>query len=136
MTDSRIQVERPTSPHLQIYRWTITMAMSVAHRATGIALTAGTVLLAWWLMSAAAGPNAYANVQWFLETWIGRLVLFGYTWALLHHMFGGIRHFIWDLGYGFKPGEREGLAWANLVCSIGGTVLIWVIAFFMMGGLR
>ena len=70
-------------------------------RATGMALYAGTVLLAWWLLAAATGPEAYAQVQAVSSAWYGRLVLFGYTWALLHHMFGGLRHFVWDTGRGF-----------------------------------
>jgi len=75
---------RPLSPHLQVYRMTLTMAMSIVHRITGAALYFGTILLAWWLIAVTVGPNAYANVEWFMGTWIGRLILFGYTWALLH----------------------------------------------------
>ena len=75
----------------------LTMMMSIVHRITGAALYFGTLLLVWWLIAAAAGPNAYAAVQWFMETLLGRLILFGYTWALIHHMLGGIRHLIWDL---------------------------------------
>ena len=86
--------DRPLSPHLQIYRPTLTMMMSIVHRITGAALYFGTLLLVWWLTAAAAGPNAYANVQWVMGTVIGRLVLFGYTWALIHHMLGGIRHLL------------------------------------------
>ena len=101
--------ERPLSPHLQIYKPLLTMMMSIVHRITGGALYFGMLLLVWWLIAAAAGPNAYASVQWFMETLLGRLILFGYTWALIHHMLGGIRHLIWDLGYGFGPVEREWL---------------------------
>ena len=90
--------QRPLSPHIQIYRWTLTMALSILHRATGIALYAGTVILAVWLMSVAIGPEAHSLVKGFFSHWFGRLVLFGYSWALFHHMFGGIRHFIWDFG--------------------------------------
>ena len=96
------RIERPLSPHLQTYRWTLTMLLSIVHRATGIALYFGTLLLAWWLISAASGPTAYAHVQAFTSSVIGRLIVFGYTWALLHHLLSGIRHFVWDLGYGFK----------------------------------
>ena len=94
---------RPLSPHLQIYRPMLTMMMSIVHRITGTALYFGILLLAWWLISAAAGPNAYANVEWFIGSLIGRIVLFGYTWALLHHMLGGIRHLIWDTLHGLEP---------------------------------
>ena len=96
------RIERPLSPHLQTYRWTLTMVMSIVHRVTGVALYFGTLLLAWWLIAAASGPGAYANVQAFTGSFIGRLIVFGYTWALLHHLLSGIRHFVWDLGYGFK----------------------------------
>ena len=126
---------RPLSPHLQIYRWMLTLAMSIVHRITGIGLYFGSLLLAWWLIAAASGPNAYGRVQWFMGTTIGLLILFGYTWALLHHMLGGIRHLIWDMGYGFGPSEREWLTAANLVGSIGLTVLLWFFGYFI-GGAR
>jgi succinate dehydrogenase / fumarate reductase, cytochrome b subunit len=119
---------RPLSPHLQIYRWMLTLAMSIG-------LYFGSLLLAWWLIAAASGPNAYGRVQWFMGTTIGLLILFGYTWALLHHMLGGIRHLIWDMGYGFGPSEREWLTAANLVGSIGLTVLLWFFGYFI-GGAR
>ena len=127
---------RPLSPHLQIYKPMLTMMMSIVHRITGGALYFGLLLLVWWLTAAAAGPNAYASVQWFMETWLGRLILFGYTWALIHHMLGGIRHLIWDLGHGFGPVEREWLAAANLIGSIGLTILIWFVGYLIMGGIR
>jgi succinate dehydrogenase / fumarate reductase cytochrome b subunit len=127
---------RPLSPHLQIYRPMLTMMMSIVHRITGAALYFGTLLLAWWLISAAAGPNAYANVEWFMGSLIGRLVLLGYTWALLHHMLGGIRHLVWDMGRGFEPAERELLAAATLIGSIALTVVLWVVGYLAMGGPR
>src|SRR5437762_14333919 len=89
--ERRAPAERPLSPHLSIYQPMLTMMMSIVHRITGAALYFGTLLLAWWLIAAAAGPNAYGRVQWFMSTAIGRLILFGYTWALIHHMLGGIR---------------------------------------------
>jgi succinate dehydrogenase / fumarate reductase cytochrome b subunit len=127
---------RPLSPHLQIYKPMLTMMMSIVHRITGGALYVGTLLLVWWLIAAAAGPNAYATVQWFMETLIGRLILFGYTWALLHHALGGIRHFVWDLGYGFGPNEREWMTAATLVGSIVLTVVLWIVGYLIMGGIR
>jgi succinate dehydrogenase / fumarate reductase cytochrome b subunit len=114
----------------------LTMMMSIVHRITGAALYFGTLLLAWWLMAAASGPNAYANVEWFMGGLIGRLVLLGYTWALLHHMLGGIRHMIWDSGRGFEPAERELLAAATLIGSIALTVVLWVVGYLAMGGPR
>jgi len=89
-------IVRPLSPHMTIYRWPITMTMSIAHRVTGVSLYFGTALVVWWLIAAASGPNAYATFQMVASSWIGRLVLFGYTWSLMHHMLGGIRHLFWD----------------------------------------
>ena len=127
---------RPLSPHLQIYRPMLTMMMSIAHRITGAALYFGTLLLVWWLIAAAAGPNAYGAVQWFMETLVGRLILFGYTWALIHHGLGGIRHLIWDAGYGYGPTEREWLTVATLIGSVGLTIILWFVGYLMMGGIR
>jgi succinate dehydrogenase / fumarate reductase, cytochrome b subunit len=134
MAETKIN-ERPLSPHLQIYRWPLPMAMSIAHRVTGAGLYVGTVLMAWWLIAAASGPNAYSRIGAFINSGIGRLILFGYTWALLHHMLGGIRHLIWDTGRGFAPQEREGLALATLVGSILLTALLWIVGYLYMGGL-
>jgi succinate dehydrogenase / fumarate reductase, cytochrome b subunit len=128
------RIERPLSPHLQTYRWTLTMALSIVHRITGIALYFGTLLLAWWLIAAASGPTAYAHVQAFTGSFIGRLIAFGFTWALLHHLLSGVRHLVWDLGYGFKPAEREWLTWAALIGGILLTVLVWIVAYAMGGG--
>src|SRR3954452_21743273 len=94
---------RPLSPHLQVYRWPITMLMSILHRITGIALYGGTVLLAAWLLCTASGPVWFARGQSFVGTPIGLLILFRYTWALMRHMLGGIRHFVWDLAFGLGP---------------------------------
>jgi len=110
------------------------MALSIVHRVTGVALYVGTLLLAWWLIAASSGPPAYAKVEAFTHSFIGRLIVFGYTWALMHHMLSGIRHFIWDLGYGFKANEREALSWAALIGGITLTVLIWIIAYALGGG--
>jgi succinate dehydrogenase / fumarate reductase, cytochrome b subunit len=114
----------------------LTMMMSIVHRITGAALYVGTVLLVWWLLAAASGPNAYMTFQEFIGSIIGRLILFGYTWALIHHALGGIRHLIWDLGYGFGPIEREWLARASLFGSIMLTLLLWIVGYLMMGGQR
>ncbi len=124
---------RPLSPHLQIYKPMLTMMMSIVHRITGAALYLGTLLLAWWLIATASGPDAYANVEWFMSSLIGRLILFGYTWALLHHMLGGIRHLIWDSLHGLEPNERELLTLATLIGSIALTIVVWVIGFLAMG---
>jgi succinate dehydrogenase / fumarate reductase cytochrome b subunit len=107
--------------------------MSIVHRITGLGLYFGTLLLAWWLI-AAASPSSYARFEWFASSLIGRLILFGYTWALIHHMLGGIRHLIWDTGRGFGPAEREWLVAANLIGSIAITVLLWIFGLLAMGG--
>ena len=93
---------RPLSPHLQIYKPIPTMVMSILHRITGGALYFGTLLVAWWLIAASTGAAYFEWVSWFMGTLIGRLILFGYTWALVHHMLGGLRHLMWDLGYGSR----------------------------------
>lgn len=120
---------RPLSPHLQIYRWSWTMAMSIAHRATGSALYVGTLLFVGWLVALASGPDAFDSAQAIATSIPGRLVLLGYTWALLHHMLGGIRHLIWDLGHGFEPIARMNLARFSLLGSLTLTVLVWALAY-------
>jgi succinate dehydrogenase / fumarate reductase cytochrome b subunit len=136
MAETRVPVERPLSPHLTIYRLTLTMMMSIVHRITGAALYIGTLLVAWWLIAAASGPNGYATVQWFMGSWIGRLMLFGYTWALIHHMLSGLRYLIWDTGRGFGPSEREWLIRITLFGSVTLTVLPWIVGYLMFGGSR
>jgi succinate dehydrogenase / fumarate reductase, cytochrome b subunit len=133
MADTKTRIERPLSPHLQIYKPMLTMTMSILHRITGAALYIGTLLLAAWLIAVASGPDAFATVQWFMGSIIGRLILFGYTWALMHHMLGGIRHFIWDTGRGFGPAEREFLAKATLGGSILLTLLVWIAGYAFLG---
>ena len=123
MADPR-QAARPLSPHLQIYRLTVTMVMSIVHRITGAGLYAGTLLLAWWLVAVATGPEAYAVFEGFIGSWFGRLVLFGYTWALIHHMLGGIRHFVWDFGKGFDLRAADLMAWGTVLGSVVLTVLV------------
>ena len=136
MAETRMPVERPLSPHLTIYRLTLTMMMSIVHRITGAALYVGTLLVAWWLIAAASGPNGYATVQWFMGSWIGRLMLFGYTWALIHHILSGLRYLIWDTGRGFGPSEREWLIRATLFGSVTLTVVLWIVGYLVFGGSR
>ena len=121
------QAARPLSPHLQIYRWSWTMAMSIAHRVTGCALYAGTVLIAAWLVAAASGPAAFDTAQWIAGSILGRLVLFLYSFALLHHMVGGLRHFVWDMGYGYEPDTRMNMAKYSVAVSGGLTLLVWIV---------
>lgn len=134
MADTQAGRGRPLSPHLQIYKPMLTMMMSIVHRITGAALYFGTVLLAWWLIAAASGPDAFETVQWFMGSILGRLILLGYTWALIHHMLGGLRHLVWDTGRGFDLNTVEFMAKATLGGSIILTVIVWVIGYAMMGG--
>jgi succinate dehydrogenase / fumarate reductase cytochrome b subunit len=136
MSEAKAPAARPLSPHLSIYRLKLTMVSSIVHRITGIALYFGTALLVWWLLAVAAGPDAYATFQWAASSIIGRLVLFGYTWALLHHMLGGLRYLIWDTGHGLGAAEREFMARAGWVGSIILTIILWVVGGYLMGGLR
>jgi succinate dehydrogenase / fumarate reductase, cytochrome b subunit len=136
MSEAKVPVARPLSPHLSIYRPMLSMMMSIMHRITGAALYFGTLLLVWWLLAAASGPGAYATLQSAASSVIGRLVLFGYTWALLHHMLGGLRYLIWDTGLGFGAAEREWMVRANLIGSIVLTIILWVVGGYLMGGLR
>ena len=129
MADSKLRIERPLSPHLQIYRPMLTMTMSIVHRVTGAALYFGTVILAVWLIAAASGKVSFDVAQAVLGSFLGRIVLFGYTWALLHHMLGGIRHLIWDTGRGFGPEAREALAKITLGGSIVLTILVWIVGY-------
>ena len=136
MSEAKAPAARPLSPHLSIYRPMLSMLMSIVHRITGIALYFGTLLLVWWLLAVASGPGAYATFQLAASSIIGRLVLFGYTWALVHHMLGGLRYLIWDTGRGFGAAEREFMVRANLAGSIILTIVLWVVGGYLMGGLR
>lgn len=126
---------RPLSPHLSIYRMTITMAMSIVHRITGGALYFGTLLVIWWLVAAASSESYFDFVSWVFGSWIGRLVLLGYTWALMHHMLGGIRHLVWDTGAALEKHTASKLAWATLAASLALTLLIWIAGYAARGGL-
>jgi succinate dehydrogenase / fumarate reductase cytochrome b subunit len=119
---------RPLSPHLQVYRGGLTMLMSIVHRITGVALYAGTLLLVWWLTAAATSDPYFDMVQAVFGSWIGKLVLFGFTWALIHHTLGGIRHLVWDTGRGFELKDVEMGANLSLAGSIMLTLAVWAIA--------
>jgi succinate dehydrogenase / fumarate reductase, cytochrome b subunit len=123
-----IAVRRPLSPHLSVYRLMLTMTMSIAHRITGGALYVGTLFLLWYLLAAAQGGSAFAFASWFFGSLLGQLILFGFTFALLHHFFGGIRHLIWDAGYGFGKEAREYLAAGTLAASLATTLIIFIAA--------
>jgi len=122
-------VQRPLSPHLQAYDMLqMTSAMSVMHRATGIAWSAATLLLVWWLVALASGPGPFATVQWFMSSFIGLLVLFGMTVVAWFHTLAGIRHMVWDLGYGFSLPVAMKSGQAVLAGTAVLTILTWVIA--------
>lgn len=126
-------IERPLSPHLQIYSPLINMMMSIVHRITGAALYIGTLLLVWWLIAAATGPAYFAFVSKLLGHPLGLVVLVGYTWALVHHMLGGVRHFIWDTGRGFDLKTVNLLCWGSLAASISITAAIWALVLRLKG---
>ncbi len=103
------------------------MAMSILHRATGIANYAGMALLVTWLVAAASGEGALNAVNGVYGSWLGQVVLFGFTWSLMHHMVGGLRHFVWDTAAMMEPGQRETMAWATIIGSVVLTLLIWTV---------
>jgi succinate dehydrogenase cytochrome b subunit len=127
-------VERPLSPHLSVYRRQVNMVMSILHRLTGAALYVGTLLLAAWLIAAAVGEKEFQFVNALFGHPIGKLVLFGYTWALCHHMLGGLRHLLWDTGRGLKIWQVNLLSWLTIVGSISLTVVLWAVGLTMRGG--
>lgn len=129
MSDTKpaTRAARPLSPHLQVYHFAWTMTMSIIHRVTGAGLYFGTALLAVWLIAAASGKDAYEATMWLYGSWFGQLVLVGFTWALMHHMLGGVRHLVWDMGYNFEPKAAERMAILSLVGSLGLTALIWIL---------
>ena len=119
--------ERPLSPHLQVYRWQLTSVLSILHRATGVGLSLGTILLVWWLVAAATGPEAYAGVQSFLGSWLGLLLLFGWSVALFYHLCNGIRHLWWDTGRGLELKSVYAGGWAVLAIAAVLTIVAWLL---------
>lgn len=131
MANSELSKARPLSPHLSIYKPIPTMVMSIIHRMTGAALYFGTLLLAWWLIAAASGEAYFEWVNGFFGSFVGRLVLFGYTWALVHHMLGGIRHLFWDTGRGLEKDTATKIAYFTIGASIVLTLILWVIGYMV-----
>jgi succinate dehydrogenase / fumarate reductase cytochrome b subunit len=129
------QHPRPLSPHLKIYRWPITMATSITHRATGIALSVGTLLLAWWLIAAASGPQAFATFQTAAANPIGEIVLFGFVWSLAFHLLNGLRHLAWDLGYGFDVATANRTGILVITLSAFAAIAVFIFAY-KHGGLH
>ncbi len=120
--------ERPLSPHLQVYRWQITMTMSILHRVSGVILTVGAFGLAWWLMAVAAGGDSYLHAAAWLASPLGKLLLFGFSLALVYHLLNGVRHLLWDAGIGFEIPEFYASGWTVAILTVLLTVLIWYAA--------
>ena len=118
---------RPLSPHLQVYRPQLTSVLSILHRATGVAVAAGTLLLVYWLASAAAGPEAYAGAQGFVGSPLGLILLFGWSVALFYHLCNGIRHLAWDAGFGFELPSVYRSGWAVVIGTAVLTLLAWIV---------
>ena len=116
---------RPLSPHLSVYRWPITMTISILHRVTGVALSVGFIVLAAWLFDAASGPEAYAVFMTYGESTAGRLMLMGWSFAFFFHLLNGVRHLVWDVGRGFEISTANASAWIVLILTILMTTLFW-----------
>lgn len=127
---------RPLSPHLQVYRWQLPMAMSIFHRMTGVALAVGSLVLLYWLVAAASGPEAYARAQGLLGSVVGKLLLAGWTWAFFYHLCNGVRHLFWDAGKGFEIKRAYASGYVVIGCSFVLTALVWACVFAQSGGAR
>lgn len=131
MAQSQPADTRPLSPHVSIWRWHVTMLSSILHRATGIVLYGGAILVIAWLIAAASGPEAYAVVQSIIFSLLGQIILFGFTIAVLFHLANGLRHLIWDgPRAGFSLGAANIISWVNIAFSVIGAAVIWALASF------
>lgn len=119
---------RPLSPHLQVYKPQLTSVLSITHRATGVALAIGLLLLVYWLFALAAGPESFAGARALLGSWVGQIVLLGFSFALFYHLCNGIRHLFWDAGFGFELDSAYASGWAVVAASAVMTALAWIIA--------
>lgn len=120
---------RPLSPHLQIYKWPVSMALSIGHRVTGVGVSVGALLMTWWLVAGAASESAFAAVQGFLASWFGVLLLMLWAAALWFHFFQGIRHLFWDAGQGFDNRIYRTSALAVIGATVAATLIVWIIGF-------
>jgi succinate dehydrogenase / fumarate reductase, cytochrome b subunit len=118
--------QRPLSPHLSIYKPQLTSVLSIGHRATGVVLSVGTVFLVWWLVAAASGERAFAMAQAFWGSWLGLLLLFGWTFSLFFHLCNGIRHLVWDAGWGFELRQTYLSGWTVVAASGALTLIAWI----------
>jgi succinate dehydrogenase / fumarate reductase, cytochrome b subunit len=133
MSNSTAKRTRPLSPNIQIYRPQLTSVLSIVNRITGVVLSVCAVVLVVWLIAAATGPQAYAAMQDAITSWIGRIVLFGCTFAFFLHLCGGIRHLFWDAGYGFDLRSIYVSGWTVVAASVALTVAAWVTSSFIAG---
>ncbi len=127
--------DRPLSPHLQVYRPQLTSVLSITHRMTGVALTFGSLLLVYWLLAAASGEAAYATAQELIGSFLGRLLLFGWSVALFYHLCNGIRHLCWDAGYLLELPELYRSGWVVVAATCALTLIAWVAGYMAMGSL-
>ena len=125
---------RPLSPHLQIYRPQMTTVLSILHRIAGVGLGLGALLLVYWVVAAAAGPDRFAVAQALIGSWFGYLVLFGFSVALFFHLANGIRHLFWDAGYGFELRSAYASGIAVLAATVALTAIAWFAGLFFLGG--
>ena len=125
-------VQRPLSPHLQVYRPQITSILSIMNRVTGLAVSVGTLMLVWWLVAAASGPSSYGRVASFVASPIGLFVMFGWTASLFYHLFGGLRHLAWDAGYGYELPQTHASGWAVVIATLVATVLTWIAGLWVL----
>jgi succinate dehydrogenase / fumarate reductase cytochrome b subunit len=123
---------RPLSPHLQVYKPQITSVMSILHRISGIILAFGAFALAWWLLAAARGGDAWATAAGVLASPFGKLALFGFSLALVYHLLNGIRHLLWDAGWGFSIPQVYRSGYIVAALTVAFTAAIWIFA--MRGG--
>jgi succinate dehydrogenase / fumarate reductase cytochrome b subunit len=121
--------ERPLSPHLQVYRWQITMVMSILHRTTGVVLAVGAFGLAWWLLALAKGGETFARASHLVASPIGLLFLFAFSLSLVYHLLNGIRHLLWDAGWGYEIPDVYRSGWTVAVLTLVFTLAIWFVAF-------
>lgn len=135
MARAEARPSRPLSPHLSIFRPTINMVMSILHRITGSINYAGSAILALWLALAASGPAGYEMAGAILGSPLGLFVLFGYSWSLIHHACGGIRHFIWDTGAMLAKPSFRLLSWMTIAASLAITAVVWAIGLIKWGAL-
>ena len=128
------QVQRPLSPHLQIYKPQLTSMMSIMHRMTGVGLSFGFVALIWFLFSAASGAGDFEVMKEIMSSVVGQILLFGWSWAACYHFCNGIRHLFWDMGKGFEIENAYRSGYAVLAVSTILTALIWAVALGGIGG--